>query len=181
MSQNWARLFSYNDNHIIYATVIGKMLELTNVKIYKKQRALQIDHLYALKRHQIKHKDEKGFFDVSGTIVLAKTAVSDTMYIIDGQHRYRAFQLLKDDGYISIDDKKHLILMELYIVKNETDMYELFRNINSCEPAAYSDIEHNEYVDECTKHLIKMFPKAFSTQKNAEGPNLQYQDSKILY
>ena len=87
----------------------------SKIKVFQKQRALQTKHVFDLKRHQIKHFQEKGYFDISGTIILAQTRNSDVLSIIDGQHRYRAFQLLVEDNYIPNDDKQ-CIMVEVFIV-----------------------------------------------------------------
>lgn len=161
----------YNDDHIIYMTCIRLLLASPNIKVFKKQRALQTDHVFELKRHQVKHFQEKGYFDISGTIILAKTRNDDVLSIIDGQHRYQAFRMLENDNYLPTNDK-HKMMVELYIVDTEEQKFELFKNINSSEPAATSDIERDIIIDDCATKLMQKFPKAFSDQKTIRRPKI---------
>ena len=184
MNEIGVLLYKHNDNHLMYVTTVLRLIESKLVKPYKKQRSLQKNHINEIKKHQIKYKRAHGNLDMTGTIILAQIKPDPIDFdtpkpdfsIIDGQHRFYALKELIGDGYI--DDCE--VIVELFLVDNENQKFELFRNINLSEPVPVNYIKVDDIVNDCATQLMEQFPNAFSTSTRIRRPKISVDKFKSV-
>uniref|UniRef100_A0A7S2W593 Uncharacterized protein n=1 Tax=Mucochytrium quahogii TaxID=96639 RepID=A0A7S2W593_9STRA len=108
----------------------------------------------------------------------ANSVVKQEVGLIDGQHRQRAMKILLET--FKVPD--FFVLMQVYPVKCNLDVSELFLNVNLGEsvltmdklPSSVQDIVHrlNQSVSEACDKLQAAYPKMFSPKTNCKRPNV---------
>lgn len=136
-----------------------KKLYLTNVQslavapVWRKNRILRPERASLIAQSKI----QKGLgSSLPGVITFYADSSTNTVGIVDGQHRAAALLTLSQKGYWNDQDRN--ILIEVFPVKSETEVAVLFREINSAEPVRLIDSQMSEEeiedeVDGSTDHL----------------------------
>ena len=139
------------------------------------QRGLSKDRIDELIERETEHyRKYKAFsFDMSA-ITLCR--INDALYIIDGQHRYKAAQFLAKNNSFNV-------LLNIFTVKDEKEMNELFLKINESLPIKISK-EINEHImaNNIIKHYVEKYPSFFKTTDKPQKPNLKRErfEKKIM-
>lgn len=125
-----------------------KRLYLTNVRslavapVWKKNRILRPERAAFIAQSKIK----RGLgSSLPGVISFYADCESNTVGIVDGQHRAAALMTLAQKGYW--DDLERNVLIEVFYTKTEKDIAALFRAINSAEPVRLIDAHLGEEDD----------------------------------
>lgn len=166
----------------IIKTTIKTMISI-GVKRFELQRELDEDHLQKLIRYQNKQIKIRGKPKIRGNLLIGKVRPplisfdsknDDCLYILDGQHRYRTFEKLVEDG--TIDDVS--ITIEFIEVNNQTDLFDEFKEINESKPVPVHNLKRDEIINGATEMLIRDYPDAFARRGNYRRPKISVDEFK---
>lgn len=119
------------------------------------------DHQRNIKKEKVKNiitflEDENpdGFINSIGGIWIAGVTEDDrnTLYILDGQHRFEAYLQLIEGNY-NIPS----IPIHVYIRKNKSEFFKIFKTINLAEPVNPIYLDPTNKL--CIEHIIKEYRK----------------------
>jgi len=115
----------------VYKTNIAT---LVTIPIWEKQRTLRPSRSRFIAEAKIKSHN----LNFAGIISAYFHPKSNDFGIIDGQHRLGALAILAESGHWKYDENN--ILLEVFEVKDEDEISDLFREINSAEPVRLVDM-----------------------------------------
>lgn len=95
------------------------------------QRNLNKDHINDMVEDQKKEFSKNNCFSMLQSITVAKLSENDTLYVLDGQHRIKAFEILGKEGY-PVNDV--CLPVVIYKVKDKAELSEYYNRINKNMP-----------------------------------------------
>ena len=135
-----------------------QLVEVSNIVIPNFQRDIQDDKVIQIvEQYKLMHKTHQNYFIKHGyTVCLCK--IGRRLYLIDGQHRFKALKQVYNDGY------KDSALIRIQICDSIDEMKKDFAllNINSNIPIVYTYFE-DEFVQELMLNLKGQLKIHFSS------------------
>ena len=154
-----------NNSHIctISSTQLIKLINIPDI-----QRELDSKHVQELKENQMNRYREKGSFDFG---ILDVCICDETLYLLNGQHRYKVIQdLVKEnvDIYSSIP-----IYILLRSVENNNELNKLWSAVNNSKPITLcKNIENQAFCSKLRKYLQVNYEKYLVTSARPSRPHL---------
>jgi len=127
----------------LVASLGYKQVYLTSVKslahahVWEKQRILRPERAARIMQSKIA-KANGSAVSLSGVITMFLDAETGASGIIDGQHRAAALVLLAQQGHWN--EYSRNVLVDVFITKNDSEIADLFKEINSAEPVRLVDM-----------------------------------------
>jgi hypothetical protein len=145
----------------IYTAFVKNKDFLDFVKIPEIQREIDTEWVNNLKEQILKEKTKRGYYDF-GLFDIA--CLNNTLYILNGQHRYAILNEL--DGDIIIE-------LRIYHVKSEQEMNELFMKVNGSRPSVIMKSSTSQMkMNHVRKYLIAKYNSYITKSKNPRRPNI---------
>ena len=153
-------------NHYICSKTIKNINDMQQkgvVKLYDKQRPLNMLRVQEIIQFQIMQIRDFGKPKLRGTIVFAKSDETNKNWvIIDGQHRLYALKSLVKDNII---ESSLNVLIEFVKVNTDRELMNEFKEINMAVPVAINYLTPNDVVNQCANMLLAKYPNAFCSSK----------------
>lgn len=116
-----------NNRHWVSLEAVSTVLTFTRPSL---QRGIDDDHVRAMVKDQCDEFERTNCFSMLQSITVAK--LNDRIYVLDGQHRIRAFDLLRQENKMPVET---LILPVVhYSVSNLAELTEYYTRINKHRP-----------------------------------------------
>ena len=154
-------------------TTYGKiyMIDLLKlpVEIPKIQRMDDTTRIQEIADYQKNFHIRHSFFNMAGVITLGVSTDSPSIYLMDGQHRYKAIKLLGTEGY----NLENEVVLNVIKTKTYKELDEYFKVINKSMPAP----ELPEHIDKevyknVFRHYENTYSNFFSNSKRPRRPNI---------
>lgn len=123
------------------------------------QRCIDTEHVNGMIKDQEAEYKKYGCFSMLQSITIGhiKNGADKGMYLLDGQHRVKAYSILKDKGY-PIHDV--LVPVITYWVDNKSELTDYYNRINKSMPI--HPFEMASAWEDCGKSFIESFQKRFA-------------------
>lgn len=145
----------------IYTAFIKNKDFLEFVKIPEIQREIDLDWVNELKEQISKEQKIKGYYNF-GLFDIA--CLNNTLYILNGQHRYTILRDL---------DRDIIIEIKLYNLTSEQEMHELFMKVNGSRPSVIMKSTTSQMkMNHVRKYLITKYNSYITKSKNPHRPNI---------
>jgi 5-methylcytosine-specific restriction endonuclease McrA len=164
-----------NQSHIcaLSAQNLVKIINIPDI-----QRELDNEHALELKENQMKRFNEMGSFDFG---ILDVCIYDDTLYLINGQHRYKVLQDLMTENL------EHYSSIPIYIlvrtVKSKLELDQLWSAVNNSKPMALcKNVENQAFCSRLRKYLQLNYSKYLVRSARPSRPhiNLDLLQEKIM-
>eukprot|EP01035_Chromulina_nebulosa_P030547 gene30547-40597_t len=129
----------------VYLTSIEK---LAFIPVWERQRTLRPQRSLLIAEEKIRVSSLRGntTAGITGIISAYMHRTSGDIGILDGQHRIGALAILSEKGWWDL--KRENIVLEVFLVDDEEQIVNLFRDINSAEPVRLVDMPDNYSKEE---------------------------------
>jgi hypothetical protein len=130
------------------------------VRMYEGQRALVDSRVKELVAHQVAYYEAHKTYAFRGAILMCRTQDSETLWIIDGQHRYVTILSLVDEGVPDF-----YVRFDLLVVGSTAEILREFQDINRSVPVPICYLNPNDVVNAASRLIEAKFPKCFGKGK----------------
>ena len=158
-----------DNNKIIIKIKINSLLS-EKILIPNEQRIRDKDKVDEIIKYQdAYYKKGHNHFNFIGTINIHCCEEDEKNYLVDGQHRYKAMELLfkqynYNDFYVKI---------EMVIVKTRNDLKENYNLINkNTELPEFPEDTNKDVVENVAKYFFDAYPDSWTLKKRNIRPNL---------
>ena len=158
-----------DNNKIITKIKINSLLS-EKILIPNEQRIRDKDKVDEIIKYQdAYYKKGHNHFNFIGTINIHCCEEDEKNYLVDGQHRYKAMELLfkqynYNDFYVKI---------EMVIVKTRNDLKENYNLINkNTELPEFPEDTNKDVVENVAKYFFDAYPDSWTLKKRNIRPNL---------
>jgi hypothetical protein len=153
---------------INYTTITIPIMDLLGALVPEIQRNLdqaRVDEIYS---QAILFYNTHEKYLTPGKISIA--VANNIKYIIDGQHRLRAYQRLAIDYPL----RPLFVTIDQYTVGDMSDIEQLYKLVNTCIPNDITRLSIDEYkaIKELCNWMAATWPKNISKAKNPRVPNI---------
>jgi hypothetical protein len=164
----------------LVANLSYKQVYLTNVNslihapVWEKQRILRPERALSICNAMISNKASPS--SLKGVISMYHDKISGNFGIIDGQHRAGALMLLAQQGHWN--DYERNILVDVFETENESQVIELFKEINASEPVRLVDMPGevnvicSDVLDKSTQLMCELYPNMFKISPRCKSPHI---------
>ena len=160
------KLFTnYSNNDTVFANIsISELIELeesNKLKIWNKQRAINMERVDEMvEYYQYEQHNFRG-------AIIACTIDSNSIYIIDGQHRFTCMKKIYKNEKIVFN-----VRIDVIKVSCEKQIEQEFVNINKAVPVPIHVLTFNESLDLLTNYLLMTYPKQIKIGVKNMRPNI---------
>ena len=156
-------LYNYNEDIMFVKMSVENLLK---VNVWAYNRKLDPKHVFNIKKQIVKNKYIHGIFSVVYFTDFSENINEQgNYYLIDGQHRYKALEQIKN---------KHLIkdvIVNIYNVNSEEEIIKLFKDINNTKPLNPKETPNLKIISAIEK-LEKDYPDAIKNGDKTVYPYL---------